>query len=156
MATPNTRFPGATDHSAGLTLGRFVAKVTHADLDAAATSDTVALTDITTGAGFPANAIPLAAHVELDTEFSGGAVSAITVAVGDAADADELFTATSVFTGATAGMKSAAGAAVGKFAHESAYSPILTAALTGGNAADLTAGSLYVIIQYVINPPITA
>lgn len=138
------------------TFGRFIAKVGHADLTAAATSEAIALTHYRTGSGFPANAIPVASHVELDEEFSGGAATAVTVAVGDAGDVDELFTATSVFTGAGAGVKSAAGVATGKFAHESAYAPIATFTATTDNVVNLTAGSAWVVIHYVLNPLVTS
>lgn len=120
-------------------------QITHADLTDADTSQDIAIT------GFPANGIPLRAWVELDTAFSGGTVSALTVSVGDAAAATELFVATSVFTGAAAGVLNGAseGAAVGKFRHEAAYSPIAQFVSTTDNLDALTAGSLTIHIAYL-------
>lgn len=123
-------------------------RITHDDFVAAATSETEAIT------GFPANAAPLFAEIKVETDFSGGSVSAATVTVGDAGSANELLTATNVFTGVqnTAWIQTTAAAINGKFQREEAYSPILTITTTSDNAVNLSAGSLLVRIYYVLLP----
>jgi hypothetical protein len=120
----------------------FQATVDTSDLTATAVSEAVSL------AGFPAEAFVLAAWVELDTEFSGGGASSVTVQVGDTAAPSELMTASNVFTGAGAGQKHASG--VNHFAgtYESAYAP--EALVTSDvNVDTLTAGSMVVNVLYI-------
>jgi len=123
-------------------------RITHADFVAAATTETEAIT------GFPANAAPLFAEIKVETDFSGGSVSAATVTVGDAGSANELLTSTNVFTGVqnTAWIQTTGAALNGKFQREAAYSPILTITTTTDNAVNLDAGSLLVRIYYVLLP----
>jgi hypothetical protein len=125
----------------------FKETVDHADLAGGGITNNYALT------GFPANARLLSAHVELDTEFSGGGVASCTVAVGDAGDNAELMTATNVFTGAGAGLKVADGALLASNQYEAAYAPLATFVVDGAHTTDdLTAGSCVVNIEYL---PIT-
>ena len=94
----------------------FTETIGHADLTAAATAENIALS------GFPANSIIVGACLELDTDFSGGSVSAITAEIGDAGDTNELAAAVDVFTGAGAGIKDGEPTAVTGFGFHAAYS----------------------------------
>lgn len=112
----------------------------HADLTAAATNEEIAVT------GFPANAILIAGFIELDTDFSGGSVSALTASIGDTANADELAAAVNVFTGAGAGLK--AGVPTAHVGFVPAYAPVVDFTATADNVVNLDAGSCVVHLFY--------
>lgn len=132
---------GTTSHSV-VPLLKISTVITHATLDAAATTQEIALT------GCPTNVFPVAAYVEITTAMSGGTVSAVTVSVGDTAAATEVMAAVSVFTGASGKVQGTPGANSGLFKIEAAYAPIAKFTSTTANLADLTAGSITVHLLY--------
>lgn len=140
----------STDGSGGLTAPINYKEWTigHADLTAAATSEAISLT------GFPTDAAPVACEMIVDTDFSGGSVSACVVEVGDAADPDELLTSSNVFTGVqnTAWVQTDAAVRVGKFHRETAYAPEAKFTSTTDNVVNLSAGSLRIRIYYALLP----
>lgn len=97
----------------------------------------------------PANARITYAHANLIAVFSGGSVSACTLALGDAGDIDEQLTAFSVFTGATLGLYPKTGTYAGT-AIEASYTPIVTVTTTDGNLADLDTGKIELALHYEI------
>lgn len=116
----------------------------HTDFTAAATSDTEAFVTLPAGpVWFLEN------WIHLDVAFAGaGPVSAATIALGDAGDADELIDESDVF--ATLGDKTIRGARAYGYV-ESGHTPIVTLGLTGGNCSGLTAGqvTVYQKIAYI-------
>ena len=133
-----------------VTQGTAKLKITHADLTAAATSQVITFNTLAEANGgqlMPAKSRVMYAWINLLTEFSGGAVSALVVKLGDAGSDTELITNVSVFTGAGAGLKVKSGSyTLGTY--ESAYAPVVTFTATDGNVVALTAGALEVVIQY--------
>jgi hypothetical protein len=110
--------------------------VTHADLTDADTSQAISMT------GFPTNAIPLYGSIDIQTAFSGGSVSEVTVALGDS-DPDGIVDEITCFTGITAGIQpTVAGVEAFKGSVEAAYAPVLTFTSTTDNLVNLTAGAL--------------
>jgi len=122
--------------------------ITHTDLDAAATTQAIAV------AGFPANAAPLFAEIKRNAVFAGGSASAVAITVGDAGAANELLTTTSVFTGQTLNtwVQTTGAALNGKFQREAAYAPLVTFTATDDDVDNLTTGSVTVRIYYVLLP----
>lgn len=135
--------------AAVLPIQRFTFRIQHSDLVAAATSQTIALTD------FPANSIPLYGIFEVDTVFSGGGATAVDAEIGVAGDHDELVTSTNVFTGVGTGFKQGGfGVTSGRGAFSAAYSP--TATFTSDvDVGDLTAGDCYIHIYYATPTGVT-
>jgi hypothetical protein len=136
----------------GIKYGVARCRVDFDDLTAAATSEVItfaeAIVNHPTGAeAVPTNARVMFAWINLLEEFAGGSVSAITMDLGDAGNDDELVAAEDVFTGASTGVKTGAGAyTLGTF--EAAYTPILTFEATDDNVVNLTAGAVEVCIAY--------
>ncbi len=127
--------------------GMVEARITDADLTAAATSDTVAIT------GIPSDAFPIGAKLEVGQYVTGGSISACTVSVGDAGDPDSLMTATNIFD------TTALGTLTGTQGAESLYDAtpatagsgftcIATFALTGDNADQADTGKLAIYVPY--------
>jgi hypothetical protein len=121
--------------------------VTHADLTAAATSESISF-----GRDIPAGSMVLAAYFALTTEFSGGAVSACVVDLGDAGDDDRWIDAENIFTSSGTGVRRL-------FANDppglkgkgidflqSAASPLIKVTTTGANVSVLDAGSITVTL----------
>lgn len=132
----------------GWEFGKVELYVTHTDFEAAATSDTVAFASPI----FPTNAIPYKASMQLTEVFAGGSISAATMQLGDAGDADALIAAGDVFTGSSllAAETHGSGAeSLGSAVMEAAYAPILTLTLTGDNCDALTTGELMATIYYM-------
>lgn len=121
----------------------FTETIGHADLTAAATEEAITLSSP------PTNCIILGGCIELDTDFSGGSVSALTAEIGDAADPNELAAAVDVFTGAGAGLKDGEPTAVTGLGFKTAYAPQVRFAATGDNVINLSAGSLNAHLYYV-------
>lgn len=122
-----------------------VVKVTHEDLTAAATSETIQI--------FPeSGTLPAGTRVEcvghrVVTAFSGGSVSALTVTVGDGGDADRLCTAALddlVATGYTAVPRSVG---TQPFTFASADAVDATFAATGDNVVNLSAGEIHIFLK---------
>ncbi len=126
-------------------------QVTIADLVVAATTSVVAMDD-----EIPAGATIVAASVDLPTDFSGGAVSAMTVDVGDA-DPNLLLTLVDIFTAAGPLVESQLSPGVA-FDGTSAGQAIMAAATTldllfTSTTADLdalTAGDCTVNVYYTV------
>jgi hypothetical protein len=140
----------------GVTYGTAVVRLSHTDLTAAALTETVTLDALRVAhpdgqAGVvPANARIMYAYVNLITPFSGGTVATCVVDVGDTAIPSELIAAHNVFTGATLGPGTTAGAyTLG--ALEADYTgdgAAVVVTTTVGNVADLTAGAAEICIIY--------
>lgn len=124
-------------------------RITHADLTDDDTSQTITLSELAQGAAgsvVPANARVMFAWANVVVPFSGGTVSAVTVALGDAGDIDELITAVSVFTGASGILPKSGAYTLGTY--ETAYAPIATFTSVDGNLLALDAGVLELFVQY--------
>jgi hypothetical protein len=124
---------------------KFKKTITHADLTAAVNGTAQA---ITLGQ-FPTSAFILGRSIDLKTQFTGGAASAVGLILGDAADPDRVMTTFDVF-GATAGgpnpVAGTAGAAIGDQGGR-----ILQATFTpdaGHTLLGLTAGEVVIEIAF--------
>lgn len=86
--------------------------------------------------------------VDLDVLFTGTAITAVTIDLGDAGDPDELIDGVDMF--ATLGVKTIRGARAYGYV-EDGHTPIVTLTCTGGNCSALTAGqvTVYQRIAYV-------
>lgn len=101
---------------------------------------------------FPANVERKKPYVRLITNFTGGAVNAATITVGDTGAANGLITATSVFSGAPKIIQTV-GAAEYADRIETAFIPVAVIATTNGNVNALTAGKALIAIAF--NPLIS-
>ncbi len=126
-----------------------------ADLSVAAVTLAVAFDD-----EIPAGAIVVAASIDLPTDFAGGAISAVTVDVGDA-DVDRFINLTDIFTGAGPLTDSQADPGVGldrSLAGDAiipaAVTPDLLFTATTADLDALTAGAMTANIYYTL--PATA
>jgi hypothetical protein len=154
----STNFDSTVRINKMVTHGTAVIQVTHEDLTAAATSQVLTLNAMAVGKGespVPAKAKIVNAWINVITAFSGGAVSALLVKLGDAGSDNELITNVSCFTGGT-GIKPMTGSYAGKY--EAAYAPIATFTSTDGNMSVLDAGLMEICIQYeqINDVPVTA
>lgn len=114
--------------------------VDYSDIAAAATTDTETLVSL------PQKTIIEYIVIKHSTAFAGGSVSALTVDVGDSADADRFISAFDVMqTVGEAASETVSVIYIGAFA--SATNIILTATATGDNLDQLTAGSVDVWIK---------
>lgn len=103
---------------------------------------------------FPANVQRLpGTFCRVPTDFAGGTINAITAEVGDTADPNGIFTATSIFTGAASILASTPAAAENAARTETAYAPTLTLTSTAGNLDTLTAGQLIILIPWRVLVP---
>lgn len=125
-----------------------------AEVDLAAASAVVTWAEAVTNHGTGAHAPPANSNI-VDawlirvTDFVGGAISAITVSLGDAGNDDELLAASNIFTGAKAAAAITTQDGVyTKGTFESAYTPIITITATGANLDALTAGAFELCIAY--------
>jgi uncharacterized cupin superfamily protein len=127
-------------------------RVKYSDFSAAATTEELDLHATFASNLIHENIILTACWIQRVTDFAGGSVSAATISIGDDADADELLTASDVFTGAKATAEFAAtpGAAhwTEAFQWEPAYIPEALLTTTGGDVNTLTAGEFIVGITY--------
>ena len=122
--------------------------LTIADLTAAATTQAVTL------AGFPADAFPLEVQVSVNEFFTGGAITAVTLQIGDAGDPNGLMAALNVFavTGTddfsvgTDGVEAEYGS-TGP-ARESAYAPEALFTSTTDDVDAATAGRVHIRLYY--------
>jgi hypothetical protein len=125
---------------------KLAATIGHADLDAAATTQTKNV-----GSALPANARILGTNVKLGTAFSGGTVSALVMTLGSSGDADALIASSNLFDAAVDGLASTktAGLAPNKhFAASTQLTALFTA--TGDNLVNLTAGAVTIEVLYTI------
>lgn len=145
------RFEGAAGQVVSMVgmpaLRCFKATITHADLDAAATSQAIALT------GFPTNVVVLGASTKYRVRFVGPSITGLTIDVGDTADADELVDARELITGTPAldaGDATTPGLLIAPTAQANYIGDGLDATFTatGANVAALTAGEIDVFIVY--------
>jgi len=123
-------------------------QITHADLTAAAVSETV--TD-PVGA-FPAGARLLGYRKQLDTEFSGGGASAVSIDAGFNGATDELDDGQDIFTGAGTGETFGAGGNAVPEQPRNLGGLTLQATITSDvNVALLAAGDLTLEVLYVVH-----
>ena len=135
------------DHST-LAVGNSVVKevtmtITTTDLTASATTQEIAITSP------PANCIIVGGFIELETDFSGGSVSALTASIGDTAAPTEVAVAVDVFTGAGAGLKDGEPGVITGLGFKVAYVPVVKFTSTTDNVDNLTAGSLIAHLRYI-------
>jgi hypothetical protein len=133
--------------TSGVGIREYTKTITHADLTAAAVTETETLD------GFPTNVLVSHCWVELNTCFSG-VLAALALEVGDTVDPNGLFTSTSVFTGAATTTPLFAAGAETTLRYEAAFTPTVT--LTSDvNVVALTAGSFTIHIVYMTLPLLT-
>lgn len=114
--------------------------IDYTDIAAAATSDTETFLSL------PEKTMIEYIVVKHSTAFSGGSISALTVDIGDASDADELLSAFDVFqTVAEAANEVVSCVYIGAFA--SSTNIIATFTATGDNLDQLTQGSLDIWVK---------
>jgi hypothetical protein len=140
----------------GVTHGTAVVRLSHTDLTAAALTETVTLDALRVAhpdgqAGeVPANARIMYAYINLIEVFAGGSVATCVVDVGDTVDPNELIAAHNVFTGATLGPGTTAGAyTLGSL--EADYpgdGAAVVVTTTVGNVDTLTSGEAEICIVY--------
>lgn len=132
---------------AAIALAKKEQRIQHTDLTNAVNGATQA---INIGTALPANAVVLAAQVNIATLFSGGGASAVKLDVGGT-DIDAIGAQHDVFTGAATGALTLTPAGVhtrGKFSSEQL---VATFTPDGGHNLDgLTAGDLTVTVWYSI------
>ena len=117
--------------------------ITIADLDAAATTDTVALPTL------PTNSFPLFAAFNVGAYFTGGTISAMTAQYGDAGDPNGYLAALNVFdttalgswTVATLGVEAEYGS-TGPALEATAYAGLVLFTATGDDVDQATTGHL--------------
>ena len=134
------------------TTGSATIALTHADLTAAAPSQTLTFAQLLgshpKGQAIPADATLEIVEVLLITEFAGGlAATAVFIAGEVAGDTDELFTAVNVFTGAGAG-KTQKNGALSLPVFAAAYVGQVSLTITGDTVDNLTAGALEIRFAY--------
>ena len=105
-------------------------------------SEAVALT------GFPANACPVWAAVEINDLVSGIGVTSVTATVGDAGDADEIMATVEAYNAAADSWLSIPGVSAGEYVFESAYAPIVTL-VSNVAFTNVTVGELVVHLYYM-------
>ena len=118
-------------------------RITHTDLTAAATTQAISFGTLPAGPVWF-----LETFADVDELFAGGSISALTIALGDAGDPDELLDDVNGF--ATLGVKSTQGARAYGY-QEAGHTPIITVTATGDNVVNATAGEavVYLRIAYV-------
>lgn len=167
-ASNNMDIPGTLDVTGAATFDSTIAdsagtsysvqkiqkRVQHSDLTAAATSEAIDF-----DAAIPAGSWILGAYVDIDTLFSGGSVSDLTVELGiSSGDANYLLEAVPAFTGdptgevlGTAGVAFASDDSnIGKAYRNAATTLALNVVATGDNVVNLTAGDVTAVVLYVV------
>lgn len=125
-----------------------VLDVGHADLTAAAVTETVEFAD-----ALPEGSYPLGVRMGLTTPFSGGSVSALVADVGVPGDPDALVDGADLFSAAVDG--EAADHPLGIAPHKlitgnaAARTPGVVFTATGDNVVNLTAGACRIVIVYI-------
>lgn len=112
----------------------------HADLTAAAAEQTINF-----DAALPANAFVFGGTAVLNTNFTGGAITAATVEIGGPSDLDGVCTAMNIFSGAVTGLR-----LNGVLPPMASQTPSVTVRSTGGNVVDFNAGSVEANIYYFV------
>mgnify|MGYP001069743208 CR=1 FL=1 len=137
-------FPG---RAAAERLGNYIElEVGHADLTAAATTQTLNVGSL------PANAQVRGVDIRVAAAFSGGSVSALSVDIGDAGDADAIVDGANVFA-ATDGQAASLPAGIApnkRFDAATTITALFTA--TDDNLVDLTAGACTIRVLYDVLP----
>lgn len=123
-------------------------QITHADLDAAAVSQTV----VDPVGAFPAGARLLGYRKQIDTEFAGGGAGSCTIDAGFNGATDELDDGQDIFTGAGTGETFGAGGNAAPGNPRDLEGLTLQATITSNvNVALLTAGDLTIEVLYVVH-----
>jgi hypothetical protein len=120
---------------------------------AAATSQNVSLHTVYPNNLFPTNVDRSTPMIYVVTPLAGGSISASTITLGDAADADGLITSTSIFTGVSGYLPPNLTSQVPNAAEypdrfEAAFSPQFTLGSTGANLSTATAFEFVVMIKF--------
>lgn len=116
------------------------------------TSQAVSIQADDAGNNFPANARPISAHTLVKRAIGGASISALTVQIGDAADPDEMLTATDLFGDALNSWTDAPGVATA-WRLESGYVPTAQYDSTGANVSAVTGEVIHVITYYKMPSP---
>ena len=119
----------------------------------AATTGAFNLNTLFPNDAFPVNCVRGTPLLYVETPGSGGAITALTAALGDAGDPNGLMTSQDVFTGVSGGVIDTTGAEF-EDAPEAAFVPQLTLDSTDGNLDAITAGVLHAVIGYRLFPAV--
>lgn len=129
----------------GFYFGTIYFTLGHADLTAAATSEALDITLL------PADAHVYRAEYKLAEYFTGGAVSACTVAVGDA-DPDAILNEVNIFDSTTRNVWAESAGVETEFGATGPgtplSSPVCTVVTTDANVSVLDAGSMEIVLFY--------
>jgi len=114
-------------------------------------------TEVDLHVAFPNNMFPADVDIQRGagfrrlTTFSGGAINAATITVGDTGAANGLITSSNVFTGQTTGRHTirTSGAAQYDLHSELDFVPVIVIATTNGNGADLEQGEVDIVIPFL-------
>lgn len=156
MATTNNATIQRTPiQHGGITKGVAIVKITHADLTAAATTQSITWANAVAAHPIGATSVPArsrvcGAHIRRITDFSGGSVSALVIDLGDAGDTDELIDGLDLYTGAkaTAAVSVGNGVYTLRTFEAAAYGAQILFTATGDNVVNLTAGEVEIAIEY--------
>lgn len=122
--------------------------VTTAELNDADMSE-----DENIGNALPANAQVLGVDIRVATAFSGGAVSALVVDIGSTGDIDALVDGADVFSAPVDGQAATRPLGIAPNKRFATSTQLIARFLaTGGNLADLTAGSCTIRVLYTVQP----
>lgn len=144
-ASLGAAFAGLQFHVRTLTLD---SALTDAD-----TAQTISIAADNDGNTFPANARPLAAYVYQHSAIAGTSISALTVAIGDAGNTDELFEETDIVATAAGSWLDFPGAYSPLTLEASAYVPVADFVSTGANVAAVTGTITCVIVYWKLANP---
>jgi hypothetical protein len=141
--------PAYAGEAAGLGLTKVaILDVGHADLTAAATSESISFAD-----ALPEGSYPVGVRIGLSEAFSGGSVSALVADVGLPGDPDAMVDGADLFTAAVDGEASdhPLGIAPNKLVtgDAAARTPEVLFTATGDNVVNLDAGACRVALLYV-------
>ncbi len=134
------------DVAAGLTASKRTVTVGHADLDAAATSQTINI-----GATLPANARIVGYDIRALTIFTGGGAGAVTVDVGTSGDIDAIVDGSDLFAAAVDGGPSTMPLGIRpNKTFITAAAQLIATFVADVDVADLTTGSVVIDVLYVV------
>lgn len=121
---------------------------------AAATSQSIALNDISGFPRFPEDTVRRlpGTYAWVVTGLAGGSVTVADITIGDAGDTDGLLTSSSALPAAEGLVVPTPGAAENAARPETAFAPVLRVALTGGNMTALTSGEIWTVIPFMPIP----
>lgn len=144
--TFSTLATAANVANAGMTVAKKTVTVGHADLDAAATTQSINI-----GTSLPANARIVGVSLHTATAFSGGTVSALKLDIGSTGDVDAIVAQADLYAAVVDGQAASCPAGISPnklFASATQLAAKFTA--TGDNLVNLTAGAVTIDVLYVV------